>query len=302
MRRARITYEGAFYHGMNRGYDGKTIFSKSKEKKVFLELLAEISEFCKIRILAYCLMSNHYHLVLENSSGRMSDFFKQLNGQFGTFYRKENGGRGYVFQDRFKSMLIQDDAYLLMVIAYVLNNPMRARLVENFSDYEWSSGNLYFSDKSTNIVDTGFVEELFGNKVNLESFIMSMNLKELPIMKTDVGNIIGGEDFVGEALEKFNRRSGKESLERKRIDDKYYEPVEKVFFEFEKKHHMKTDKIDTKNHIGKKLRAELLVNLKDRAGLRYSEIIKIDVFSDVKLNSLGMMYQRAKKNRKTGAN
>lgn len=84
-------------------------------------------------------------------------------------------------------------------------------------------------------------------------------------------------------------------MERKRIDDKYFDPVEKVFFEFKKKHNLSADNIDTTSHAGKKLRAELLVNLKDKSGLKYSEIIKFNMFSDVKLNSLGALYQRAKR-------
>ena len=103
---------------MNRGYDGNPIFAQATEKEIFLTLLANNAQSTRIRILAYCLMDSHYHLVLENSSGRMSDFFKQLNGQFGTIYRKNKGGRGYVFQDRYKSLLIQDDSYLVMVIGY----------------------------------------------------------------------------------------------------------------------------------------------------------------------------------------
>lgn len=68
MRRARVTYKGAFHQCMNRGYDGKPIFKDIKEKEIFLELLAKNANLTKIKILAYCLMDNHYHLVLENSS------------------------------------------------------------------------------------------------------------------------------------------------------------------------------------------------------------------------------------------
>jgi REP element-mobilizing transposase RayT len=82
MRRARITYKGAYHHAMNRGHEGKCIFSKDREKEFFLKLLVETSKILKVRILAFCLMDNHYHLVLENSSARRSDFFKQLNGQY----------------------------------------------------------------------------------------------------------------------------------------------------------------------------------------------------------------------------
>src|SRR4030042_1581932 len=124
MRRARITYEGAFHHVMNRGIEGLAIFSEDYLKEKFIEFLSDKQEKLKIHLFAYCVMDNHYHLVLENTGGRMGNFMKQLNGQFGTFYRKQVKGRGYVFQNRFKSILIQDTTYLQMAVAYVLRNPV----------------------------------------------------------------------------------------------------------------------------------------------------------------------------------
>src|SRR4030042_1669372 len=126
MQRIRLTYEGALHHAMNRGHGGEKIFSGSGLKKVFIDILTETSRKLKIKIIAYCLLDNHYHLVLENSSGRLSEFFKLLNGRFGIHYRKKNGGKGYVFQNRFKSEIIQDESYLITAIAYVLMNPIRA--------------------------------------------------------------------------------------------------------------------------------------------------------------------------------
>ena len=72
---------------MNRGYDGNDIFSGNRHKSQFLDYLEESAKRMKMRIFAYCIMDNHYHLVLENSSGRMSDFLKLLNGQYGMYYR-----------------------------------------------------------------------------------------------------------------------------------------------------------------------------------------------------------------------
>lgn len=100
MRLPRRTYDGAFHHAMNRGYEGRPIFRSAADKKFFLALLERIQPLTKIRILAYCVLDNHYHLVIQNAFGRMSDFFKQLNGQYAVYYRKRHGGRGYVFQDR----------------------------------------------------------------------------------------------------------------------------------------------------------------------------------------------------------
>ncbi|MBN1548795.1 MAG: transposase [Syntrophaceae bacterium] len=105
---------------MNRGYDGRAIFREDGDKRIFLELLKKSWKLLKIRIFAYCLIDNHYHLVLQNMSGRMPQFFKRLNGQYGNYYRNRYGGKGYVFQERYKSMLIQDDAYVMSAIAYVL--------------------------------------------------------------------------------------------------------------------------------------------------------------------------------------
>jgi REP element-mobilizing transposase RayT len=295
MRRARITYHGAFHHAMNRGHDGLKIFQKEEDKEFFLRLLGEISRSLKTRILVYCLMVNHYHLVLENTSSRMSDFFKQLNGQFGSYYRKKNKGRGYVFQDRYKSMLIQDDSYLLMVIGYVLNNPVRAALVDNFLEYKWSSAHLYYKKASSKIVDNNFVEDLFGSNNNLINIIRTLDIQKLPTIQTRVGKIIGGEEFTIKAIENFNRRSSKkESLESKRIDDYCFDPVEKVFHEFKNIHGIDAYDIDTKSYSGKRQRGELLVYLKEKAGLKYSEIKKIPIFSDVKLFSLGKLYKNAK--------
>jgi REP element-mobilizing transposase RayT len=101
MRRARLTYPGAFHHCIDRGLGKERILAGDEDKKAFLEILAEASKRLKIRLLAYCLMNSHYRLVIENSSGRMADFFKLLNGEYGTSYRRLHGGNGYVFQGRY---------------------------------------------------------------------------------------------------------------------------------------------------------------------------------------------------------
>ena len=95
-------------------------------------------------------------------------------------------------------------------------------------------------------------------------------------------------------MNKFDRRSGKESIERKRRDDKYFEPVEKIIMEFENKHKVKINEIDTTTFAGKRLRGKFLYNLRERGGLKYSEIIKMDLFSDMKINSLGSLYKGTK--------
>jgi len=296
MRRARITYQGAYHHVMNRGYDGNPIFSEKSDKENFLNLMKLYSEKLKIRIFAYCLMNNHYHMILENSSGRMSDFLKQLNGNYGSMYRKKHGGKGYVFQDRYKSMLIQDDSYLLLSISYVLNNPVKAKINKSFLDYEWSSGSFYFDTKNNDlkIVDTSFVEDLFGNKKAFINTVIGFGSKLLPVIGTKVGKIVGGEEFISKAMSNFDRRGGRESMERKRVDDKYFDSIGKIIMEFEKMNKIRLKNVEVRTLKGKRLRNRLLFYLKEKGGLKYREIIKMDLFSDLKLSSLGQLYKREK--------
>jgi REP element-mobilizing transposase RayT len=212
---------------MNRGYDGKTIFAGNKYKNQFLEYLEDSSQKMKIRLLAYCVMDNHYHLVLENASGRMSDFLRLLNGQYGMHYRKMAGGKGYVFQSRFKSTLSENDSYLVQSILYLLRNPVRAGIVQLPEDYIWSSAKYYFSDKTVKFVDQAFVAGLFNSKEEFLSALNGPTEKELPVVITKYGELMGGDGFLESALKRFERRKKPTSQSRgvRRKDEQYFNRV-----------------------------------------------------------------------------
>jgi putative transposase len=101
---------------MNRGINGETIFKADRHKTVFLDILADKVDKFRMRLFAYCIMDNHYHLVLENASGRMSDFFRNLNTQYAFYYRKQTGGKGYVFQSRFNHTMVSTSLKLVETI------------------------------------------------------------------------------------------------------------------------------------------------------------------------------------------
>jgi REP element-mobilizing transposase RayT len=281
---------------MNRGHDGKDIFCENKYKSQFLDLLADASKKMKIRILAYCIMNNHFHIVLENSSGKMSECMKRLNGLYGMYYRKISGGMGYVFQGRFKSTLIEKDAYLFQSIVYLLVNPVRAGIVQYAGDYIWSSIKSYFSKNEDEIVDAKFVNELFGTKEQLFSAMQAGIDMELPIRTTRYGDVLGNSDFFNESISKFDRRKKPtdQSPGNQRIDERYFDPIEKVFYEFEELKGIKIEKIDVRGLEGKRLRGELLVWLRERAGLTYREINRLDIFCDVSFDTLRDIYRRMK--------
>jgi REP element-mobilizing transposase RayT len=295
MRKSRVTWQGAYHHVMNRGMDGENIFADSDLKRSFLEMLQEKSRKLKIRLFAYCIMDNHYHLVLENSSGKMSDFFRQLNGKYALNYRRKIGGRGYVFQDRFKSVLIENDSYLIVSILYTMRNPVTAGIVEKYNDYRWSSANEYFKGKVSESVDSEYIQELFGSKDEFERQIRTNRLEVLPVEEAPFGEVLGGRDFIEKAVEKFNRRKRSDAVKRKRVDDRYFEPAEKVFQEFESMKGVKIDDIDVTSHRGKRLRGELLVLLKDLTELRYSDIAEFPIFNNLQLSSLGSLYKSTRR-------
>lgn len=293
MGRARLTYQGSYHHVMSRGIKGEDIFFDSRAKSFFINALKEKTKINRIRIFTYCLMDNHYHLILQNSSGKLSGFLRQLNGQYGIYYRKRAGGKGYVFQDRFKSTLIQEDRYLEMAIIYVLLNSVRSGVKEDPWDYRWSSIGDYFTDKDS-FIDNKFVEGLFGKKSVFDNLLVQWSRKDLPIRKTRVGDVLGEDRFIEEAMERFNRRKKKGKSRRMRMYEYELEPVEKVIKAFEKENGIKIEEINTKTKKGKSLRNELLILLKDKAGLTYSEIIHYPPFHKLKYSSLGQLYKRTK--------
>jgi len=294
MRRARISYTGSYHHVMNRGIQGEKIFLDDRAKVYFLESMEEKLQNLKIRVFAYCLMDNHYHLILQNSSGRLSEFMKQLNGQYGIYYRKRKGGKGYVFQNRFKSTLIQEDKYLKMAILYVLLNPARGGVVKFPSEYRWSSIREYYAGENCLFVDNRFVEELFGERDDLERQLVEWSGSDLPIRHTRHGDILGEDRFIREAIKKFDRRKSKGRSRRMRQDDYQFKSAIQVISEFEDKRGVKIEGINLDSHQGKALRGELLVMLKDEAGLTYLQVIEYPLFQSLKYASLGQLYKRIK--------
>ena len=296
MRSVRITYEGALHHVICRGKKGKNIFLLNRNKLEILDLLKENASRYKIRIFAYCIMDNEYHLVCENTSGKMPAFLKHINGQYGMYSRKSIGNKGAVFHDRYKSILIQDESYLKMAIGYVLLIPVREKIVDTADEYLWSSISEYFVKKKSDLVDSQFVNELFGTKKQFHQYLRSEVGEELPILKTRNGMALGSTSFLSGALERNRERINAEKNPRSlspKVGEKYFEPVEKIIKEFEDLHHVKIGEINTGKYEGKRLRAELLIHLKDRAGLTYPEIINIPLFQGLKAGSLGRLYQGA---------
>jgi len=129
----------------------------------------------------------------------------------------------------------------------------------------------------------------------LNEFLEDWSGKDIPVRNTRFGKLICDDGYIDKAIRKFDRRNKSKETKRRRKEDYILKPAEKIIEEFEEGKGIKMSQIDVNSLKGKKLRSELLVYLKDRAGLKYSEIIQYPLFQTLKLSSLGTTYKRTKK-------
>jgi len=135
----RIEYAGAVYHITSRGNEKKSVFKSDQDRINFLNTLQHVNKRYNWICHAYCLMDNHYHLLIETPDGNLAIGMRQLNGVYTQLFNKLHGRSGHLFQGRYKSILIQKDSHLLEVCRYVVLNPVRAKMVEAPEAWKWSS-------------------------------------------------------------------------------------------------------------------------------------------------------------------
>jgi REP element-mobilizing transposase RayT len=135
----RIEYAGAVYHVTSRGNEKKPVFKDDRDRENFLNALQHVNKRYNWICHAYCLMTNHYHILIETPEGNLSIGMRQLNGVYTQLFNKWHGRTGHLFQGRYKAILIQKDSHLLEVCRYVVLNPVRAKMIEKPEDWPWSS-------------------------------------------------------------------------------------------------------------------------------------------------------------------
>ncbi len=161
----RIEYAGAVYHVTSRGNARRSIFRDDKDRAMLLNILEEVNERYHWLCHAYCLMSNHYHLVIETPDGNLSKGMRHLNGIYTMWFNRHHGSVGHVFQGRYKAIVIQRESYLLEVCRYVVLNPVRAKIVRIPERWRWSSYRATAGmEKAHPCLSTDWVLGQFGSK------------------------------------------------------------------------------------------------------------------------------------------
>jgi putative transposase len=135
----RLEFEGALYHITSRGDRREAIYESDADRSGFLALFGDICNSYNWVCHAYCLMSNHYHLLVETPEANLSKGMRQLNGVYTQDFNRRNHRCGHVFQGRYKSILVDKETYLLELTRYIVLNPVRAGMVKGPQDWPWSS-------------------------------------------------------------------------------------------------------------------------------------------------------------------
>ena len=207
----RITYPGAFYHITSRGNEQKNVFKNRRDRKKFFEYLNSATQRYNAVIHAFCLMSNHYHLLIETPAGNLPQIMQHINGAYTTYFNVRRGRAGHLFQGRYKAILVEKDEYAKELSRYIHLNPVRAEMVKAPEEYEWSSYRFYIGrEKPPEWLHRDFILGYFSNKVSTAQkryyrFVSSMVNKRAynPLKDVAGSTLLGSPDFIASIKEKF---------------------------------------------------------------------------------------------------
>ncbi len=205
----RVEYPGALYHIISRGNEGKTIFSNNRDREKFIQYIEYAYIKFKIKIHAYCLMSNHYHLLVETPIANLSKCMQFINSSYTSYFNTKRNRKGHLFQGRYKGILVENDSYyhLQRLSRYIHLNPVRAKLVEHPQEYQWSSYQYYLSSKKSPLfLDTQLILKSFGKKRKRHEMFVEEGLNKKikdPFEDLKAGFILGAEDFIESIKEKY---------------------------------------------------------------------------------------------------
>lgn len=216
----RIEYPGAFYHITSRGNERKDIFRDNKDRERFLGYLETSVARYKAVIHVYCLMNNHYHLLMSTPEGNLSQIIRHINGGYTTYFNKRHKRAGHLFQGRYKAILVDADAYAGELSRYIHLNPVRAGIARKPDQYIWSSYSAYSGKTSApRWLTTDWLLQYFGTKTadaqKTYCFFTEVAIgqsEEDPLKDATSILILGKSDFVDEIREKYlgGRKRGRD--------------------------------------------------------------------------------------------
>lgn len=209
----RIEFPGAFYHVMSRGNEKQNIYRSRRDRRKFLEYLESASLRYGANIHCYCLMDNHYHLLLETPHGNLAQIMRHINGAYTVYFNTKHSRVGHLFQGRYRSILVDAEAYCLTLSRYIHLNPVKEGVTSQPANYPWSSYNVYLAGQvPEKWLQTGFLLSLLGedfrSRERYRQFVETSDegFDALYAEKSASMAILGSPKFVNQIKETYLKR------------------------------------------------------------------------------------------------
>jgi putative transposase len=203
----RLEFSGAVYHVIARGNEQRDVFRDDLDRELYLCRLARYQTQFRFRLYAYCLMTNHVHLALETGPVPLSRIVLGLHGSYAQAFNQRHGRVGHLFQGRYKALLVQKTAYLLALVRYIHENPVKAGLVRQAAAYRWSSDRFYRGTSAPDWLDPRGLLELLGADParaarRYRSFMASQTGERYEGLKAVARVVKGDERYARTAFER----------------------------------------------------------------------------------------------------
>jgi len=207
----RIEFPGAFYHITSRGNEQKDIFKSQRDRIKFFSYLESATQRYGAVIHVYCLMDNHYHLLLETPLGNLSQIMRHINGAYTTYFNVKRKRTGHLLQGRYKAILVDVDEYAKELSRYIHLNPVRGEIIDRPEEYSWSSYRYYVGlEEVPDWLVVDFILSYFDTKASnaqkkYRMFVDEMVGREYdsPLKETVASTILGEADFVDGIKRKY---------------------------------------------------------------------------------------------------
>lgn len=201
-RKPRIHFNGALYHVIVRGNNQEDILASSKDKRTYLSLVEKYKAKYGFRLYAFAVMSNHAHLLIQVGPVPLGKIMQGIQQTYTQYYNRKNHRIGHVFHQRYKAILCDQDLYLLELIRYIHNNPLKAGLPAA-TGYQWTSHGYYVNPGLGSLVDVDFPLSLFGNNQEqaVKQYLQFMQAGDGLPESAEFRLILGEEEFINRAHE-----------------------------------------------------------------------------------------------------
>jgi putative transposase len=307
-RKLRIQYEGAIYHIMNRGDHREDIFLDDKDRELFLETLGQACDKTDWQIHAWCLMRNHFHLVVETPKANLVDGMKWLLGTYTSRFNRRHKLFGHLFSGRYKSLFVDGsgNGYLKTVCDYVHLNPARAKLLTSkhkLGDFQWSSYGQYLQPRGTRppwlrvdrlLGEHGVPKDSPAGREQFEKSVERRRLAEDGQQFKSVMRAwcIGSEEFRKELLAQMSQKAGPEHFGRE-IRESAEEKAQRIIAEALKRLNWKEETLAQKRK-GDKDKLQIALGLRQETTMTLAWIA-MRLHMGTKTHLSHLLYWRSRK-------